>query len=535
MTTGLTRPDGPAKLTGAAVYTADKSAPNALVAALVTSTAPTGRLSRVGTEAAEAAPGVVRVLTSVDMPSLTRLSSPPLGHAVVPMQDEAIHYEGQPIAMVLAETWEQATRSASLVTAGYADVSPAVTFGQAEDVVPRSGHVIDGTDENKGDVDAGLATADVTVAATYRTADRHHSPIEPHSTLAWWEGDQLVLHSSVQTTSLVQEAMAALFGLPSGQVRVICPFVGGGFGSKGYPWPHVILAAAASRVVARPVKLVLTRAQMFTLAGHQPATRQTISLGATADGALTAIRHYSSNASARLDGYCENTTHGSTWLYASPSIETHLRIQQLDRPNPTPMRAPHEGPGMFALESAMDELAYELGLDPVELRLRNEPEVDPLTAKPFSSRKLVECLRHGASRFGWSERNPEIGSMRDGHELIGWGMASVSMDTFRSPSSARLRIGATGRVVVESGMHEIGTGLQAMIQAVVSETLGCASEDVEVRHGDSAFPPARRNDRIDVHNEPRFGSTGSGASSTGETRRPTRPAVGRCTGEGGSY
>ncbi|GDY30121.1 xanthine dehydrogenase family protein molybdopterin-binding subunit [Gandjariella thermophila] len=489
MTTGLTRPDGPAKLTGTAHYAADADTSDALAAALVTTTVPNGRLTALHTADAEAAPGVVRVLTRADLPPLGELSTPPLGFPVPPLLEDTVHHEGEPIAVVLAETWEQARHAATLVRAEYADVTPAVPFGQAEDVVPHGGLVFGETDESKGDVTAGLAAADVSVTATYTTADRHHSPIEPHATLARWDGDQLVLHSSVQSVLFAQAALAALFGVPPENVRVFCPFVGGGFGCKGFVWPHIPLAAAAARVTGRPVKLVLTRAQMFTLAGHQPATRQTVSLGATSDGRLTALRHTSSNASAQLGDYCENTPHGSTWMYASPAIETSTRIQRLHRPGPTPMRSPHEGPGMFALESAMDELAHELGMDPVELRLRNEPEVDPLTGEPFSSRKLVECLREGARRFGWSERNPEIGSMRDGHELIGWGMAAATMDSPRSPSSARLRIDHTGHVVVETGMQEIGTGLPAMVQAVAAETLGCPPEDVAVRHGDSDFPP----------------------------------------------
>ena len=487
--TGLLRPDGPVKLTGAARYAADEVAPDALIAALVTATVPNGRVSALDTAAAETAPGVSRVLTAADMPRLAELSSPPSGYPAQPLQEDTVHYEGEPIAVVLADTWEQARYAAGLVRAKYVDVTPAMSFGQAEDVVPDSGHVFGDIDVRKGDVTAGLAAADAAVTATYTTADRHHSSIEPHATLASWEDGQLVLHTSVQTANITRAAMAALFTLPPEQVRVVSRYVGGGFGGKAYLWPHIPVAAASSLVAGRPVKLVLTRAQMYSLAGHQPTTRQTVSLGAAADGRLTALRHTSSSAAARLGDYCELTTHCSTWLYTSPAIETSLRVERLDRPAPTPMRAPHEGQGMFALESAMDELAHELGMDPVELRLRNEPDVDPLTGKPFSSRKLVECLREGARRFRWADRDPAVGAMRDGHEVIGWGMAAVTMETFRGPSSARLLIDGSGHVVVETGMQEIGSGLPAMVQAVVAETLGCPPGDVEVRHGDSDLPP----------------------------------------------
>jgi xanthine dehydrogenase YagR molybdenum-binding subunit len=490
VTAGLLRPDGPAKLTGAARYAGDVPAEGVLAAALVSSTVPTGRLTAVDTAVAECAPGVVHVLTHDTMPRLNPLPSPPLGHPVLPLQGTEIHYEGQPVAMVLAETLEQAQYAASLVTASYADVVEPVVFGAADDLVPGPGHVLVGAvDEAKGDVEAGLAGADVVIDREYRTADRHHNPIEPSATLASWDGNQLVLHSSVQTVAMAQPVLAALFSLPPDQVRVICPFTGGGFGGKGYIWPHLPLAAAAARVAGRPVRLVLTRAQMFTLSGHQPATRQVVRLGARTDGRLTALSHYSVNASARLGDYVELTTNATSWLYESPAIETHLRIQRLDRPNPTPMRAPHSGSGMFAIESAMDELAQELGIDPVELRLRNEPEAEPMTGKPFSSRKLVDCLREGAARFGWERRPPQPRSMRDGGELVGWGMAVSTMDTVRGPSSARIRIAASGRVTVETGMQEIGTGLPAMVQAVVAETLGCDPDDVDVRNGDSSFPP----------------------------------------------
>ncbi|MET0133449.1 MAG: xanthine dehydrogenase family protein molybdopterin-binding subunit, partial [Kibdelosporangium sp.] len=291
---------------------------------------------------------------------------------------------------------------------------------------------------------------------------------------------------SVQSAGLVQQSMAVLFSVPPENVRVICPFVGGGFGSKGYAWPHLYLAAGAARCSGRPVKLVMTRAQMFSLSGHQPATSQTVTLGATATGRLTVIRHHGVSAAARVDHYAELTTGGATWLYESPAIAIRNRIQEVDRPQPTPMRAPQEGPGLFALESAMDELAAGLGMDPVELRLINEPDVEPMSGKPFSARSLVECIKQGAARFGWSARRD---GMRDGHDLIGWGMAVASMPTFRNFSTARVRVLADGGVVVETGMQEIGSGLPAMIQAAAAETLGCDPSDVEVRHGDSEFPP----------------------------------------------
>jgi xanthine dehydrogenase YagR molybdenum-binding subunit len=483
--TRLVRPDGPAKLTGTAIYAADTQIPDVVYAALTPATVPFGQVTSVDRTAALAAPGVLEVYDHNDFPAPTG-DGPMLGHTVVPLTDAKIHYDGQPVALVLAETPEQAQYAAGLVTATYSDVGIPLLFGQGKEISPSGRHTFFPVDETKGDVDAGLASGDKTVIASYTTADRHHNAIEPSATIAWWDDDQLTVHSSVQAASVAQQAMAGLFGVPAAHIRIICPFVGGGFGSKGYIWPHLILAAAAAQASGRAVKLVMTRAQMFSLSGHQPATAQTVSLGATADGKLTAIRHHGVNAAARVDQYTEFTTGGSTWLYDSPAIEVHTRVQEVDRPQPTPMRAPYEGPGMFALESAMDELAHSLGMDPVELRLLNEPAAEPLTGKPFSARSLVECIQEGAHRFGWADRQP---TMRDGDDLIGWGMAVATMSTFRGPSSARVRVEDNGHVVVEAGMQEIGTGLPAMIQAVAAETLGCDPSDVEVRHGDSAYPP----------------------------------------------
>ena len=481
---GVRRPDGDVKLTGAARYAADAAHPNALVAALVTSSVARGRVVGLDTAAAAQVPGVVRILGPSDFPRLTPMPSPPMGHAVIPMQDDEVQYEGQPIAIVLAQTWEDARYAAGLVTPSYADVQAAVTFGQGEEIPADSPHLLrEHANESVGDVGTALERSDVVVSEVYTTAYRHHNPIEPSSTLAWWDGDHLFLHSSTQGISLTQQVMATLFDLPPTNVRVTCPFVGGGFGSKAFLWPHLPLAAGAARVSGQPVRLTLTRAQMFTLCGHQPATRQMVRLGARSDGRLTAILHRGVNATARSAGYyVENITQASRMLYDSPAIEVQAGVEQGDRPNPTPMRAPNEALGIFALESAMDELAHTVGVDPVELRLRNQPRVDPMTGRAFSSRPLVQCIEECARRFGWSRR-PAVGSLRDGDDSIGWGMASFAMESHRGPSAVNIRAHADGRIVVETGMEEIGTGLPALVQTVAGEVLACAPEIVEVRHG----------------------------------------------------
>ncbi|MEU7045654.1 xanthine dehydrogenase family protein molybdopterin-binding subunit [Streptomyces varsoviensis] len=485
---GLRRPDGPAKLTGTARYAADTPADGAAYAVLVGATVPTGRLTALHTEAARGAPGVSAVLTAEDLPEM------PLGPLVQPLpmrrsRNGAIDYEGQPIAIVLADGWERARYAAGLVRAEYADVRRPVVFDEAPDAVERE-PLLSPPDEAKGDVAAGLAAAHTVVSATYTTADRHHSPMEPSATYARWDGDRLTVHDSVQSIGLTQLTLSTAFGVPFESVRVICPFIGGGFGCKGYVWPHQLLTAAAAKVTGRPVKLALTRTQMFTSCGHQPTTRQSVTLGADARGRLTALRHTSANAASLHGDHAEGATEASTWMYASPAIEVRRRIRHTDRPEPTPMRAPHQGPGMFALESAMDELAYATGIDPVELRLRNEPETDPLTGRPFSSRELRACLLRAADRFGWGDRTPEPRSMRDGDELIGWGMAAATMDTFRFAATARVRVDADGHVRVECGTQEIGTGLPGVIATIASDVLGTDPDAVEVRFGDTGLPPA---------------------------------------------
>ncbi|WP_051698109.1 xanthine dehydrogenase family protein molybdopterin-binding subunit [Streptomyces albus] len=484
---GLRRPDGLAKLTGAARYTGDLPLEGSAVGTLVCATVPRADRAVVHADEARAADGVVAVLTAADMPRLH--PSPLLGTTVMPLQDERVRYEGQPVALVLAESVEQARYAASLVRVSYEGLRAATGFDDAEDAV-ESAPSMSPTDEERGEVEAGLAAARHRVTRTYTTADRHHSPIEPSVTHARWDGDSLTLYDSVQGISLARTALAEVLGIDPGQIRVVCPYIGGGFGCKGYVWPHQYLTAAAARVVGRGVRLPLTRAQMFTSCGHQPTTRQTVTLGADAEGRLTAVEHHSVNAASRDDEYGEDATAASGWMYATPALRLRRRIRHTDRAHPTPMRAPHEGPGMFALESALDELAHEAGIDPVELRLRNEPDREPLTGRPFSSREQRACLLRGAELFGWRERDPRTGSMHDGDELVGWGMAAATMDTYRSASTARVRHTADGRTVVETGTQEIGTGQPGVIATIVSEVLGVPPATVEVRIGDTRLPAA---------------------------------------------
>jgi xanthine dehydrogenase YagR molybdenum-binding subunit len=490
------RADGPAKVTGAARYTADAAPPGALHAALATSRIACGRLTALDTSAAERAAGVVRVLTHRDMPRFPKLTAPPAGHSLLPMQDDRIRYEGQPIALVVAESLEQAIDAARLVAATYAAEPATVDFrdrlagGAPLESAPGLEEVKSfvESDTDVGDYRAGLAAGEVRVDTTYRTADRHHNAMEPSATVAWWEGDRLELRDATQWVWGVRMAMASAFGIPHERVHVVNEFLGGGFGCKGWTWPHQILAAAAARIVGRPVKLVLTRAQDYTSHGYQPASEQRVALAATRDGRLTALRHTSVTPTSTFDDFMEFAAVMSRGLYASPAIQTRHRVVRVQRSTPTPMRAPWEGLGAVGLECAMDELACALSIDPVELRLRNHAERDPSDGKPYSSKKLRECYLEGAERFGWSRRSPEPGSMRDGGCRVGWGMATAMMTTFRNAAAARATLEPDGSVLLEAGTQEIGTGVRTIMPQIAAEALGFPVERVRIELGDTSLP-----------------------------------------------
>ncbi len=481
----LRRPDGPAKVSGGALYTADTPVAGATFAALVGSTSPSGRIVGIEDEAARRAPGVLAVVTHENAPRLAE----PAGAAQswLPLQDDRIRHEGQPVALVVAETLEQAQHAARLVQVRYAAEPARLEFRDhlderfaAETNFPA--------DTAVGDVDGDLAEADTVIRHTYHTTDRHHSPLETSATIADWDGDQLTLYDATQWVWGVRSAVATAFGLSPGEVRVLNHFVGGGFGCKGFVWQHQFLAPLAARIAGRPVKLQLTRAQAFTAHGYQPGTLQEITLGATAAGNLTAIRHHSVSPTSIADDYIEYAAISPRSLYGCPSIETQHRIVRVHRNLPTPMRAPHEGPGMVALEIAMDELAYELAIDPVELRLRNYAETDPSSGEPFSSKRLRDCYREGSDRFGWDGRPMEPGTMREGHDLIGWGMATAIMQTFRMPASARITIDRAGEVVIESGTQEIGTGIPTIMPQIAADVLGVDPARVRLVLGDTDLP-----------------------------------------------
>jgi CO/xanthine dehydrogenase Mo-binding subunit len=484
---GVDRVDGPSKVTGEARYPADFGFANLAHAVLVQSTIAAGRIRRIDTAAAEAAPGVLAVITHQNAPRLARApgglgSGPP-----PPLQHDRIVHHGQHIAVVVALTLEQASAAASLIKTRYAETEPLLDIDD-----PRAEQVENaaGRDVSRGDVAAGLAAAEVVVAATYTTPTQTNNPLGLFATTAYWDGDLLTVHDSTQGTAFVRVSLAATFGIPESAVRVLAPFVGGAFGAGLRTWPHVVLAAVAARMVDRPVKLVLTRAQMFTSLGYRPATVQHVTLGATRAGELVAIDHEGIEPTALEDDYAESLTRATAVLYDCPNLSGRTLQRKLNVACPTWMRGPGEAPGVFALECALDELAYELGMDPVELRLRNYADVHPLTQKPWSTKALRACYEQGADRFGWARRTPEPRSMREGRYLVGYGMASAYYGYVQVPCQARATLGLDGVAVVRSSATDIGPGTYTVMTQVAAEVLGLPLERVRLELGDSAMPRA---------------------------------------------
>lgn len=483
------RVDGHAKVTGGARYAADMSVPGMAYGFLVFSTVARGKITRIDTTRAHAAPGVVAVFTHLTMP---RLSTPgaPYPKAYVPLQDNAIHHSGQPVAYVVAATWEQARDAASLVDVRYESQRPKAAIDDApgEEYLPPRGP--EGPQELLiGDPAAGLAKADARVSATYSSPPHHHNPIEPSATVAVWSGDQLTLYETTQSISLTQQVVSQGMGVPPARIRVLTPFLGGGFGAKAPVWPHTLLTAAVAREIRMPVKLVLSRAQMYTSSGHRAEFRQQVTVGAKKDGRLTALVNISNQQLSRTEERVFNTSESSFLLYGCPNVHIRQLGVRLDLPAPHFMRSP-EGPALFGLETALDELSYALGMDPVDLRLRNYTDVNPENGHPIGNTNLAECVRLARDAFGWSKRDPRPGSMRDGNELIGWGMATEA-HTFRARlSSASVSITADGRALARSGTQDIGTGTYTVMTQLTAEALGVPLTDVRFELGDTQFPPA---------------------------------------------
>ncbi len=491
----ISRVDGRLKVTGGAQYTADIPVAGAVHATIVHSTIANGRTVSIDTSAAEKQPGVIAIFTCRNMPRMNPTPKPwshlrPHGQGYLPLQDDKIYYAGQPIALVVADTLAQASRAGTLIEVQYEAGKPTVFGPRSVDVAFDPPQFLWPVNSSVGDARKALAAAAVKIEEIYTTSDRHHNQMEPHATTAVWGADgTLTLYDATQHIFGTKELVAIVLGIPPEKINVVSQFVGGGFGGKAYVWPHTLMAAVAAKAIDRPVRIQLTRAQMYSMAGHQPATIQTISLGADRDNKLVGVEHQSISPTSVFDNYIEYAAFSSRSLWpARGGILTTHKIVHVNRNTPTAMRSPHEALGHFALESAMDELAYANGVDPVALRLLNDTEIDPHSGRPFSTRALGKCLAEGAARFSWDKRTPEPRSMRDGRYLIGQGVAAAIYTHWRWPAKARVTLNRDGTALVETGSHDLGTGTYTVMQQVAADALGLSPEMVTVRLGDTRLP-----------------------------------------------
>ncbi|MBP1818618.1 xanthine dehydrogenase family protein molybdopterin-binding subunit [Mycobacterium sp. OAE908] len=470
----VTRVDGRLKVTGTARYAADNPVADLVHAVLVCSTVSRGTIEGIDTKAALDHPGALRVLT--DFAGVT-----------LPFDIRRVSFFGQPVAIAIADTLDAAIHAASVVQVRYRTESPLTDLDGAG--AKQEPSTI-GPDYSRGDAEAVLRTAAVKVDATYSIARNYHNPMEIPATIAQWDGDRLTVWDKVQGVNLAQEAYSKAFGIPVDSVRVISPFVGGAFGSAGETWPHQLLAAFGARQMRRAVKLSLTRPQMYAAIGYRPASRQRLAIAADPTGRFTATIHESRVEISRYPGFEDPITEGTRLLYRSPAFRASARIVPLDISSPTYMRGPGAVTGAFALESAIDELAHQIGMDPIEIRLRNEPDRDDSTGTPFSTRRLTDCFRRGADTFGWSRRNPTPGVTREGDLLIGMGTAGAIYHVVRSESSASARINADGTAEVFAAASDIGPGTYTSMTQMVADGLGLPLNRVRFSLGDSRFPKA---------------------------------------------
>jgi xanthine dehydrogenase YagR molybdenum-binding subunit len=495
----ISRVDGHQKVTGRATYAAEFEVPGLAHGVIVRSTVANGRIASIDNAAAERAPGIIAVVTHRNAPRLAYrphkgLPDPDVGERLHVLQDDRVSHQGQPVALVIAETLEQATHAATLVRVTYAPEIGTTDITRVEPVLPTQQRMDQGMtpppETRRGDPDGALATAEVRIDQTYVIPRENHNPIEMHATIAAWEGDRLTLWDKTQWVHNTADEIAAVFGVPAENIRVVSPFVGGAFGSGLRTWPHVTLAALGARVAGRPVKVMLSRREMYYGVGYRPHTVQRVALGAARDGRLTAIVHEGHQETSTYEEFSEALLNASRFLHSCPNVYTRHRIARMNVHTPTYMRAPGEASGIFALESAVDELAVALNLDPVELRLRNEPEIDAFKQLPFSSRSTRECYRAAAERFGWSRRTPESRSMRDGRWLIGWGMASATYPMNHAPATAMARLLPDGAAEVMSASSDMGPGTWTSMTQVAAETLGLPVERVKFMLGDTRLPRA---------------------------------------------
>jgi xanthine dehydrogenase YagR molybdenum-binding subunit len=480
------RIDGPLKVTGAAQYTSDFFFPGMLYAVPIEATIANGKIARLDTAEAEKMPGVRAILHrrnigkfyhSVRRPDFLGLCD----ERRPPLADDLIRYYGQYVGLAVADTLETAKAAADAVHVDYAVATPNVSSDLRADDEPT-------VDSQRGDPDRALADAPIRLDETYITPVETHNPMELHATTAVWEGSQLTLYESTQSVNNSQDVIAQVLGLPRDQVRVVSKFLGSGFGGKLWPWTHCYLAAEAARQLQRPVKLVISRKMMFQSVGHRPRTVQRVRIGASPEGKLLALQHDIVQHLAMLDDYKEDCGEATPLQYRAPNLRVTYATARRNVGSPTSMRGPGRVPGLYATESALNELAFQLKIDPIEVRLRNEPKIDEAENIPFSSRHLVECFKVGAEKFGWSKRDPAIGSMKRDGLTLGWGMAGASWTATRFSANANVDLRDDGSARVACCTQDIGTGTYTILAQITADKTGVPVKNVEVALGDSRLP-----------------------------------------------
>ncbi|MET8053128.1 xanthine dehydrogenase family protein molybdopterin-binding subunit [Streptosporangium sp. NPDC005286] len=513
------RLDGAVKTTGAARYSAEYPYPDLAYAALVHATITRGRITQIDTETARKMPGVLAVITHRNAPLMKPppkptpmdLSTLIIGTTVNYLNTDEVHWNGQPVAVVVAETLDAAREAAHLVEVEYAELPATVDFAAEEgNATPQKSTLVASGAAKKGDPDAALAAAPFSLDLRYTTPAVNHNAIEPHSTTAFWDKDRLILHEGTQNITWLRDHLAARFDVPKKDIRVISPFVGGAFGGKSLVWPGTVLTVLAAKVTGRPVRMMLTREGVYRTVGGRTPSIQRVAIGADADGSMTALIHTSVSQVGKIGGWLEGVTSVSRHMYDATNIQVQQNLVQLDALTNTIMRAPGEAIGSFALEATVDELAYRLGMDPIELRARNEPARNPVDGKAFSHRMLLDCFERGAKEFGWAERTPEPGSMRDGKWLVGMGVAAAYHPAVQFSANVTVRLSDDGTVLVRCGFQEMGMGSATAFSQVAADALGVPLSAVKVEYGDTDLP------------------TGPGAGGSAQTASVTAGLLAAC-------
>src|SRR5438309_955113 len=495
---GVPRVDGPLKVTGKAQYASDFHFPGLLYGVPVEATIANGTITKLDTAAAEKIPSVRAIFHRENIGKIFR-SVQGQGFEGIsderrpPFEDDIVRYYGQYVALAVADTFEAAKAAADAVRVTYAKEKPNVgTDLKADDepdVVPTTVAPTPRLQSKRGDPEGAFASAPVKLDQTYVTPTETHNPLELHATTAIWEDSKLTLYETTQSIFNTRNVLAQMFGLPQENVRIVTKFVGSGFGSKLWPWSHCPLAAAAARQLGKPVKVVVSRKMMFQAVGHRPRTQQRVRLGATLDGKLVSLQHDYVLHQATLDDYHEDCGEATAFHYSVPNLRVEFGRARRNVGSPTSMRGPGAVPGLYATESAMNELADQLKIDPVQLRIINEPKIDESLGIPFSSRHMLECLQLGGEKFGWSKRTPEVASMKRDGLTLGWGMAGCTWMAARFPAEATVHLRDDGTVRVACGTQDIGTGTYTNLAQIASQKTGVPLDKIEVALGDTSLPP----------------------------------------------